>query len=88
MAGIGEIRATCSLPRSIYYNPRHAWGLPDEMDEFIAKEVAENTQNEDDLHNMLWPIQVFNGFYWIRLVRKKVDHLLEGWTLHTTYELM
>ena len=40
----------------MYYNPQYTWGLLNEAYESIPKEVAENTQNEDNLCIVLWPI--------------------------------
>lgn len=62
-----------SLSKSIYYNPQHAWGLPDEAYEFTPKEVADNTWNEDDLRNMLQQNQAFGELYRVRSQRRKVD---------------
>ena len=56
MAGSGMTMAIVGLSRSIYYNPQYTWGLLDEADESIPEEVAENTQNEDNLRNVLRPI--------------------------------
>ena len=56
VVGRGVTRATCTLSTILYYNPQHMWGLPDEANKFTSEEVAENTCNEDDLHNMLQPI--------------------------------
>ena len=79
MAGIGKIRDAGGSSRSMYYNPRHAWGLPDEPDAFTPEEVAENTRNEDDLRNVLRPIQAFHEFYWVRTPRGKVDRHQRGY---------
>ena len=49
VAGSGMTRATISSSRSMYYNPQYTWGLLNEAYESIPKEVAENTQNEDNL---------------------------------------
>lgn len=55
------------------------WGLPDEADDLTPKEVAKNTQNEDDFCNVLQPIQAFNEFHWVRQPRRKVDRLQHGY---------
>ena len=75
----GVVGAACSTARSMYYNPRHAWGLPDVPDEFTPEEVAENTRNEDELRNVLQPLQAFHEFYWIRTPRRKVDRHQRGY---------
>lgn len=79
VAGSGVTRATCSMSTIMYYNPQHMWGLPNEANKFTSEEVAENTCNEDDLHNVLRPIQVFGECYWVRLPKKKIDHLQRGY---------
>ena len=63
MARSGVTRLTSILSKSLYYIPQHMWGLTNEVHEFTIQEVAENTWNEDDLHNVSWPIQAFSEFY-------------------------
>ena len=79
MAGSGIMGAPRSSSRSMYYTPLHAWGLPDVPDEFTPEELAENTRNEDDLHNVLRPIQAFNEYYWVRVPRRRVDRFHRGY---------
>jgi len=79
MDASGIVGAPRSSSRSMYYNPLHAWGLPDVPDEFTPDEVVENTRNEDDLRNVLRPIQAFTEFYWVRLPRRQVDRFQRGY---------
>lgn len=52
----------------------------DEVDKFSPKEVVENIRNEDDLRNMLWPIQ---WIQWILLgtINKEKGWLSPAWLL-------
>lgn len=56
-------------------------GLSDEVNELTPKKTLDNTLNEDNMRNVLQPIQTFNEFYWVRSPKKNVDCLhVVTWT--------
>ena len=62
-----------SSSSTMYYDPLHAWGigLADPPVEFTPEEIVVNTINENELRDVLRPIQAYSEFYWIRLPERK-----------------